>query len=228
MFVIQTQNRKKKNSNRKTNLKKKKLSKSFEFLSGMGCLFPFLPLHMLAVGLDTEDGKIISIISALVATLGPLVAGPLADKLAGRQGSNSRASTGKYLRVMITLTCILAAVFYLALLLVPKIDRLENISQDSDPPVKLSCDRHRAIIIKDRCKVPATCHRWDDIKSGIIRLRNCRFNCQPLNSQPIIGDEQLSSSTAINLVPNDVFEQTTDDGIMTVAPIDSEQFPHVS
>ncbi|KAG6464012.1 hypothetical protein O3G_MSEX014221 [Manduca sexta] len=52
----------------------------FCFLSGIGCIFPFLSLHMLSVGLDKGEARLITIISPCIALLGPAVLGPLIDK----------------------------------------------------------------------------------------------------------------------------------------------------
>lgn len=80
---------------------------------------------MLAVGLTLEEARIVSIVCPLVALLGPLVAGPLADRLGGGGTGPKNNNTGRYLRVMIALTCVLGAVFYLLLMAVPTVIRLE-------------------------------------------------------------------------------------------------------
>lgn len=95
----------------------------FIFFGGVGCLFPFLPLHMTKIGLTIENIRFVSMISPAVAIVGPLIAGPIADKLASRQSKNDKSSTGRYLRVMIAVACIFSALFYPLLLLVPTVDR---------------------------------------------------------------------------------------------------------
>lgn len=47
---------------------------------GIGCIFPFLPLHMLSVGLDKGEARLISAVAPCIALLGPAVLGPLIDK----------------------------------------------------------------------------------------------------------------------------------------------------
>ncbi|XP_015593027.1 uncharacterized protein LOC107266750 isoform X2 [Cephus cinctus] len=147
----------------------------FVFFGGMGCLFPFLPLHMRAVGLTLEELRIVSIVSPVVAILGPLIMAPLADKLAGRQGTNSRASTGRYLRVMIAITCLLSAILYSCLLLVPPVIRV-NPQNGSKPSVSFICDNDGAIFYQERCQDSLTCIPWQERASPLI-LKNCSYVC---------------------------------------------------
>lgn len=76
---------------------------------------------MNAVGLSRDEFTIISIVSPLVAVLGPLIAAPLADRLAGGFGGTPRSKTGRYLRVMISICLALATILYWLLLAVPRI-----------------------------------------------------------------------------------------------------------
>lgn len=93
----------------------------FFMFKGIGCLFPYLPLHMTAKGLSLEESKIISIVAPCIALIGPAIAGPLADRFDGSFGGSSRSKTGTYLRVFIAVCLILAAVFYSILVAVPPI-----------------------------------------------------------------------------------------------------------
>lgn len=99
----------------------------FPFFLGIGCIYPFLPLHMTAKGLSVDEKKIVSLVAPCIALLGPAVAGPLADKLAGGTGGTPRSKTGKYLRVMIAVCFILSAILYWLLMVVPTIVRLHTI-----------------------------------------------------------------------------------------------------
>lgn len=83
---------------------------------------PFLPLHMPAIGLTMTETKIITVTAAFISALGPLIAGPLADRLAARRGTNGG---GKHLRTMAAIAMILAALFYCLLLAVPSVNRIE-------------------------------------------------------------------------------------------------------
>lgn len=123
----------------------------FEFLMtllsflGIGCLFPFLPLHMTKVGLSIENVRFVSMVSPAVAILGPLIAGPIADKLASHQSKNDKSSTGRYLRVMIAVACIFSALFYSLLVLIPTVDRALPPGSKG-PDLKFNCDRHGAMV----------------------------------------------------------------------------------
>lgn len=93
----------------------------FLFFGGISCLFPFLLNHMTSKGLTYDESWIISTVAPCVALLGPAIAGPLADRLAGGYGGNKRSKTGTYLRVMIAICMILAAIFYSLLMVVPTV-----------------------------------------------------------------------------------------------------------
>ncbi|KMQ98495.1 macrophage mhc class i receptor 2-like protein [Lasius niger] len=123
----------------------------FVFFGGIGCLFPFLPLHMTKVGLNIENVRFVSMVSPAVAILGPLIAGPIADKLAGRQSNNDKSSTGRYLRVMIAVACIFSALFYSLLLLVPSVGRNLPLA-GKGPDLKFNCDRRGAMEDREETK----------------------------------------------------------------------------
>ncbi|XP_063979301.1 uncharacterized protein LOC135163637 isoform X2 [Diachasmimorpha longicaudata] len=149
----------------------------FLFFGGMGCLFPFLPLHMVKVGLTLEEARLVSMISPAIAIIGPLIVAPVADKLASRQGK--KPSTGRYLRVMIAIACFLSAVFYSLLLLVPIVERIE-LPKEMRPTLKFACDREGATIFQERSSEFSTCYNWtsDSRVCGIL-LRNCHYECPP-------------------------------------------------
>jgi len=83
-------------------------------------------------------------ISPAVAILGPLIAGPIADKLASHQIINDKSSTGRYLRVMIAVACIFSALFYSLLMLIPTVDR--TLPTGAGPRFKFNCDWRGAIV----------------------------------------------------------------------------------
>lgn len=76
---------------------------------------------MTSKGLSSDESRIISIVAPCIALIGPAIAGPLADRLAGGFGGSSRSKTGTYLRVMIALCCFISAIFYWLLAIVPAI-----------------------------------------------------------------------------------------------------------
>lgn len=148
----------------------------------MGCLFPFLPLHMAAVGLTLEDIRLISMISPLVAIFGPFIVAPLADKLAARQVT--KPSNGRYLRVMIALSCFLSAVVYSLLLLIPVIERIE-LPREHRPTLKFSCNQQGATVLQERNNEFSTCYNWtSESRVCAILLRNCNYACHPIVPRP--------------------------------------------
>lgn len=133
-------------------------------LTGLGCLLPFLPLHMLAVGLSPAEIRTISMIAPCVAMIGPLLAGPIADRVAASRSKLQSASetgldklgsggrrpgNGRYLRLMIACCCLFSALLYGLLLVVPTVTRIE-LPQELRPSVKLSCDARGAVLHQER------------------------------------------------------------------------------
>ncbi|XP_076169472.1 uncharacterized protein LOC143147766 isoform X2 [Ptiloglossa arizonensis] len=193
----------------------------FLFFGGMGCLFPFLPLHMVEMGLSIDQIRMISMISPAVAILGPLVAGPIADKLAGHQGRN-KSSTGRYLRVMIAIACVLSAIFYAFLLIIPNVDRIEP-PRERRPSLKFNCDQTGAVVLQERCKDRASCHKWsDETRVGPLLLEGCNYTCYPIGSKrwhTIDGGGVVAfGSTDADI---DILDGN---GETTVIPLDSEMY----
>ncbi|XP_035728364.1 uncharacterized protein LOC118444310 isoform X1 [Vespa mandarinia] len=200
----------------------------FFFFGGLGSLFPFLPLHMQEIGLSIKEIRLISMISPAVAIFGPLVAGPIADKLAGHQGKNEKSSTGRYLRVMIAICCVLSAVFYAALLLLPSIDKMESstVKDRIETPIannqglKFSCDENGAIVQQERCKEDMDCHRWsDEDKIGILLLENCNYACYPIAMKRWQSSESEEESSSYQTVESEIDEEGSADA---VTPLDIE------
>ncbi|KAL0102904.1 hypothetical protein PUN28_018301 [Cardiocondyla obscurior] len=195
----------------------------FIFFGGVGCLFPFLPLHMTKVGLSIENVKFVSMVSPAIAILGPLIAGPIADKLAARQSNNDKSSTGRYLRVMIAVACIFSALFYSLLMLVPTVSRA--LPAGRGPGLKFNCDRHGAMVRQERCEDRFGCHRWIDDDSGVgaMLLENCNYACYPTNWRRRHLSELARATTfRSNIeVEADLFDGS---GETTVVPLESELF----
>lgn len=199
------------------------------FTIGLGSLFPFLPLHMQELGFSIKEIRLISMISPAVAILGPLSAGPIADKLAGHQGKNEKSSTGRYLRVMIAICCVLSAVFYAALLLLPSIDKMESstVMDRIETPIangqglKFSCDQTGAIVQQERCKEDMDCHRWsDEDKIGILLLENCNYACYPIATKRGQSSESEEESSSYQTVEPEIDEEGSAD--TTVTSLDTD------
>ncbi|CAH1159551.1 unnamed protein product [Phaedon cochleariae] len=146
----------------------------FLVFGAIGSLFPFLPLHMNDTGLSKDESILVSIISPLIALLGPLVAAPLADRLASGIGGTPRSKTGRYLRMMIASCLVLATIFYWLLIVIPPIIR-------SPPNVSFVCDERGGFILQDRCGADKTCYNWGSNK-GSVQVKNCIFSCNATSS----------------------------------------------
>lgn len=140
----------------------------FLFYGGLGCIFFFLPLHMIGKGLNREEAQLISVIAPFVSIIGPLIVGPLCDKLAAK-----KTATGFHLRLIGTITILLSALFYSLLLVVPYLGRFNNES----PQVAFGCDADGAILFQQRIKHQPSCHSWEKPKIGDFILTNCSYTC---------------------------------------------------
>nr|CAD7197746.1 unnamed protein product [Timema douglasi] len=137
---------------------------------GLGCLLPFLPLHMLHVGLTPYEARVISCVAPLVAILGPLVVSPLADRLGG---------SGRPIRAMLALCMFLSAVFFCLLMSIPTVRRI----QPRLPSVSFTCNPQGASVLQERCMEPQ-CHQWTQEMVGSLQLSKCRYDCSSSASQP--------------------------------------------
>ncbi len=140
----------------------------FLFYGGLGALYSTLSPHMRAIGLNYDESRLILIFAPLVSIIGPLVAGPLADRIA------SKTLSGKYLRILAALSLICAGILYSLLLIVPPLSR----SEARVPLVSFGCDSNGAIIFQERCTEEKTCFHWQDEKMGSLILTNCSYTCQ--------------------------------------------------
>lgn len=142
----------------------------FLFYGGLGCLYSTLTPHMINIGLNYNESRIILIVAPIVSMIGPLIAGPLADRIAARR----QASAGTCLRVIGALFMFLAIIFYTLLLAVPSVSR----SAARRPLVSFGCDSDGAIIFQERCTEEKTCFHWKNEKMGSLILTNCSYTCQ--------------------------------------------------
>jgi hypothetical protein len=149
----------------------------FIFYGALGCLFPFLSMHMLDVGLNRSESRIISIVAPLVSLIGPLIVAPIADRLTTRKGA-----TGKHLRIIAAITMILGAILYAILLCVPNLERFE----EKRPLVGFSCDPSGALLLQERIEEQRTCYYWEKARVGKFVLTNCSYTCQtPTNFEKL-------------------------------------------
>ncbi|CAG9856665.1 unnamed protein product [Phyllotreta striolata] len=154
----------------------------FLIYGAIGSLVPFLPLHMNdAVGLSKNQSIIISVVAPLLAMLGPLIAAPLADRLAGTYIQKSK--NGPYLRVMIAETITFAAALYWLLFIIPPVKTSYNIT--------FICDQDGAYVLQDKCG--KSCTEFGDEK-GSIAVKNCVYTCNITSSYtlkaPVFSEEE--------------------------------------
>lgn len=144
----------------------------FLFYGGLGCLYGTLVPHIIELGFDESEIRTIVTTVALISVIGPLVVGPLTDKLADRR----RSAFGSYLRGIIAVLLVFGAIAYLCLLFVPRVKRSATIPEP--PPVSFGCDSNGALVFQKRCDDEKTCSHWSEKKFGQLVLTNCTYTCQ--------------------------------------------------
>ena len=197
----------------------------FCFFGALGCLFPYLQLHLNSKNFTVDEAKIISIAAPCIALLGPLIVGPLADKLAGGSKGVPRSKNGTYLRVMIAVSLILSIVFYWILFALPAIEPCVLSSIDSSqchkshnyqldkyarnnrqPYIELVCDNSGGEILVENCGFSDTCSQLDTDVLATFYVTNCTHSCQnSMNTTPLpdidtstsLDDEEMDSSGPI-------------------------------
>lgn len=148
----------------------------FLFFGGLGSLMPFMSLHMTSLGLSKDESVTASVIVALVATIGPLIAAPLADRFGGSFENTSKNKNGRYLRIMIALCLIFSVVFYWLITAIPKIKR-------SPLDVSFMCNEEGGYILQDKCDADeSSCYNWGDEKGSVL-VTNCEFTCNDTTPQ---------------------------------------------
>ncbi|KAF5300020.1 hypothetical protein FQR65_LT09277 [Abscondita terminalis] len=165
----------------------------FFFFGGIGCLFPFLPLHMNSRNLDDNEVKIISYVAPCFALLGPLIAGPVADKLAGGSKGVPRSKNGTYLRVMIAVCLIISAIVYWFLFAIPP------ILSSNRPYVELVCGHDGGAVFVENCGYTDACSYWDSDVIATFHVTNCTHTCGDdgfTTPEPEIDDEEDDDDTS--------------------------------
>ncbi|KAI8440266.1 hypothetical protein MSG28_001633 [Choristoneura fumiferana] len=172
----------------------------FCFLSGVGCIFPFLPVHMLSAGLTRGEARLISAVAPCVALLGPAILGHLIDKLSVGRGSTTGGSgpsgSGRLLRIITAVCLILSALFYTLLLAVPYTDRQEA----RRPHVWFSCDADGAYIMQEVCTEGRRCSYFSEEKPGVLALGACEYGCGDKN-MTWVRQPYTTTSTSTTLSP---------------------------
>lgn len=147
---------------------------TFFVISGLSALHILNSRQPEIWGLNFEEFRLINIIIPVITIIGPLIAGPLADKLAAK----NPATFGRNIRLITAIFLALACIFYGCLLAIPAVHREEA----RRPRVSFSCDSSGAEIFQERCTEEIQqCHHWSREKIGSLILTNCSYTCQNPN-----------------------------------------------
>ncbi|KAF2361588.1 Major facilitator superfamily associated domain [Trinorchestia longiramus] len=135
------------------------------FYGALGCLLPFLTLHMKHLGMTHEEITWINSVLPITSLWGPAVSGYLADR------------SGKHKAITI-IAMILAAVFHMLLLFVPPCERIEPYP----PPLQFWCGTagsHLAVAPCHSSFTGDTCSRYKGHleMTATFRLQGCRYYC---------------------------------------------------
>ncbi|CAH2062787.1 unnamed protein product, partial [Iphiclides podalirius] len=172
----------------------------FCFLSGIGCIYPFLPLHMLAIGLDKAEARLISAVTPCIALLGPAILGPLIDKLSVGRGSTggntSPSGSSRLLRTVTALCLVLSALFYSLLLAVPYTERHDA----RRPQVLFMCDAEGAYVMQEACAEGMRCNSWPGVKRGVLAVGACEYGCAD-EDMSWLTEPFTTTSTSTTLSP---------------------------
>ena len=149
-------------------------------------MWPHLPIHMKHLKFNLEEIRNITIFSALISILGPLLFGLVLDRIAVK---NSPAY-GKYVKIFLFLSLTLAGIFYSLLLVV--VAPVERTITDLQP-VTFGCDSHGGIIYQKKCEQQTECFNLENTR-GKIQLTSCSYTCQKA-----LNFENLYESSVLKL-----------------------------
>lgn len=144
----------------------------FLFYGGLSCLYSTFIPHVVSLGFNVHEYKIILTSVALISVIGPLIVAPLVDRIADRR----KSSYGRYLKWILALLLTCGAFCYGLLLLTPPIFR-----SDTRLSTTFGCDVNGAVIYQARSPNEQFCYHWEDKKDGQLVLHNCYYTCQDPN-----------------------------------------------
>lgn len=145
----------------------------FLFYGGLGCLYSTLVPHLKYLGFYSHEICKILTTVAVISILGPLLIGPIIDRIADRR----KSAYGTNLQRTIAILLILGSIVYGALLYVPEVRRIAP-SSDQVPLVTFGCNQNGSVIFQQRCSEEKTCFHWKKEKVGSLILTNCTYTCQ--------------------------------------------------
>lgn len=126
---------------------------------------------MLNIGFLDCEIRWVTIVSAILSFLGPVLIAFLLDRVALRKPF----SYGKYLRILLTICLLLCGLFYGLLLLLPADGNVKAITKQNE--VTFACNPEGAHIFQERCGDGKHCYNME-YRSGSLNLTNCVYTCQ--------------------------------------------------
>jgi hypothetical protein len=161
------------------------------------CLNPFLRYHMLNIGFRDHEVRNVTILSAIISFIGPIVIAFILDRVALKKPF----SYGKYLRILLTICMLLSGLFYGLLLLLPSDGNVKAVTKQNE--VSFACNTEGAHIFQERCGNNKHCYDME-YRSGLLNLTNCVYTCQ--NPTRF---ENMHRPLSMDIPPAPVVEVTT-------------------
>ncbi|XP_039486256.1 uncharacterized protein LOC120448355 [Drosophila santomea] len=139
-------------------------------ITGLTALHVLHATKPLLLGLSFAEYRTVTIWAPFVSILGPLIVGPLADRLAAKNPN----TFGRTLRVLTAVCLLISALIYAFLFAVPEVTRPGVVRE---PLVSFGCDESGGFLFQERCGSNSSCSRWEQ-KEGKINLTGCTYSCQ--------------------------------------------------
>jgi hypothetical protein len=189
-------------------------------------MYAFLPAHMSALGFTLSDIRTITLTSALVSIVGPLIVGFILDRVALGQP----ADYGKWLRVLLFIFFILAGLMFGSLLLVDKTMPPDDVIHDSN--VTFSCnDNGGHVFVRRNITVDGQCANLDGVV-GDLTLVNCSYTCEtpedfnylfhPINSHKVIPARLTSDLASVQSGENAASDYDYEENLPEPAALTAE------
>lgn len=122
------------------------------------------------LGFTRYDIRLITLASALVSIIGPLIIGFILDRLSIKRPS----AYGKWLRILLFIFFILAGIFFgLLLLVTPGLSEIESV----DETVTFSCRDNGGYVYAKKNLTDGHCKNLEG-KTGELKLLKCSYTCE--------------------------------------------------